>query len=59
MQDEIKPYVVSWAKAGCKVLREWSEPCKSGDAVGVKYMVEFINAKGNIVKAPKRIVWDK
>lgn len=50
-------YYPQWAKAGCKVIKTWREPVKSGSATGVKTLVQYTQG-GKTHECMKWVVWD-
>jgi len=53
-----KVYRCPWARDGCTIQREWTEPVVSGRMVGIKHMVAFNNSKGKEKEMMKWVVWE-
>ena len=53
-----KVYHPPWARSGCKVVREWTDPVVPGHMVGIQYWVEFKNSKGKKIEMVKLVKWD-
>lgn len=54
---KITPWYPQWAKPGCKVIKEWKEVIRSGDAVGDADFVQYQDAKGKMQETMKWVKW--
>lgn len=58
MSQQIVPHIPIWAREGHKVVRQWEEVVRSGDAAeGIGTFVEYLDKKGKPQTTMKRIVW--
>ena len=55
----VKPIHMLWGMPGCKIIKEWKEPIKSGTAIGTATYIVYTDAKGKEREMMKLVVWEK